>query len=239
MRILPLLLGMLLLFSGCSAKNAVTTTAPETTAVQAQAETTTTAAPETTTAAAAEPVVTTDAGPFNAQDLVVNDMPVGCSWDLAQNWFGFSADTLSAAEDLEGNPIRQMNFGGCTLTFTGEDFILSEAELYDTTLAGPRDIAVGDTLADITSMFGLGGDGHPYYEAEGGLAPRAERLQFEGDSTYLILLTAPQYVYSEDVLAQELAWMDEPHAQLVYTLDAQTDTITSIHWLLGQLSENR
>jgi len=242
MRILPLLLGMLLLLSGCGAKNVTTTTIPQTTAAQTQAETTTAALEATTTASettAAEPIVATDARPFNVQDLVVNDMSVGCSYDLAQQWFGFAPETIRATDDLEGNPIRQMNFGSCILTFSGKDFTLSEAELYDTTLAGPRGISVGDTLADITSMFGLGGDGYPYYESEGGLAPRAERLQFEGDSVYLILLTAPEYAYSEDVLSQELAWMDEPHAQLVYTMDAEKDTIRSIHWILAPLSENR
>lgn len=241
MKKLPILLLAVLLLAGCAGKTldnnttTIQTTASETTTTTAAIEETTA---ETTTAAA-EPVVTTDAGPFNAGDLVCNDMPCGCNYDAAQNWFGFPADTVCAGEDLEGNPIREMNFGHCQLIFTGEDFTLTEAQLNDTTLAGPRGISVGDTLTDITSMFGLGGDGLPYYEAENGLPPRAEKLAFEGDSTYLILLTAPQYAYTEDTLSQELAYMDLPHAQLVYTLDSQTDTIISIHWIMAPLGENR
>ena len=241
MKKLPILLLAVFILAGCSGKTLDnTTTTTQTTA----AETTTTAAaaPETTTetmTTAAEPVIATDAGPFNAGDLACNDMSFGCSYDLAQNWFGFPADTLRAGEDLEGNPIREMSFGKCRLIFTGTDFTLTEAQLNDATLAGPRGISVGDTLADIESMFGLGGDGLPYYEAENGLPPRAEKLAFEGDSTYLILLTAPQYAYTEDTLSQELAYMDLPHAQLVYTLDSQTDTILSIHWIMAPLGENR
>ena len=227
MRILSLLLLIMLWVSGCSGPIPLAEAEPPT------ASSTTSAPPEANPTTAASELVQ---GPFAPSDLVCGPVSAGCSLDAAKAALGTPDAEQTQTDPGSGETLIVLSYGANRLTFT--QGVLTEADFHDVELAGPRGLRMGDPVSMVESAYGLVGEGPPYYEQADGLPPRGEKLALMGDTSYTILLTAPISDYDAEALSQPLAYMEEEHAQLVYTIDAESQRITAIHWIVAPLSEN-
>ncbi len=225
MRILSLLVFILLFLCGCSGPIPL-----------AEAEQPTTVPISTTetnpTTVAFEPVQ----GPFAPEDLICGSVTAGCTLEEAKAALGTPDLEQEQTDPGSGEVLVVLQYGANRLTFT--QGVLTEADFHDVELVGPRGIRMGDPVSMVEKAYGLTGDGTPYYEQADGLPPRGEKLALEGDTSYTILLTAPLTDYDDVALAHPLAYMEEEHAQLVYTIDCESQRITAIHWIVAPLSEN-
>ncbi len=225
MRILSLLVFMMLFIAGCSDPVPMAGAQPPVTSAATAAATSPTSAAHVA-----------DQGPFVPEDLVCGPVSAGCSLEAAKAALGEPDDEQEQTDPGSGETLVLLRYGANQLTFTKG--VLTEADFHDVELTGPRGLRTGDPVTMVETAYGLTGDGTPYYEQSDGLPPRGEKLALEGDASYTILLTAPLSDYDAEARSQPLAYMEEEHAQLVYTIDAASQRITAIHWIVAPLSEN-
>lgn len=227
MRILSLFVFIFLFVCGCSGPVPMAEAQPPVTSPAASAPT----SPSPTASA-----YTPASEPFTPEDLVCGPVAAGCRLDAAKAALGEPDDEQEQVDPGSGETLILLRYGANQLTFS--QGMLTEADFHDVELTGPRGLRTGDPVTMVEAAYGLTGDGSPYYEHTGGLPPRGEKLALEGDASYTILLTAPLSDYDAEILSQPLAYMEEKHAQLVYTIDATSQRITAIHWIVAPLSES-
>ncbi len=180
---------------------------------------------------------------FSPDDLAVSYVYAGATKDEAKETFGEPADMEFVEIGATGETQEIWYFDGLTLTFSEENTLVG-AEAGSGAYPGPRGIAAGQTLEDVTGRFfrdpGLISTDvlytSGYVEDLEAQFPPCGYIQREEDGTVSVFYVAPVSSFGDDVLSDPMDFIYEPLATLAVHFGPD-GTVADYAWYLRPWAE--
>ena len=184
-----------------------------------------------------------EAQAFTPQDMTIDAAGAGTAPDEVALSLGDPVSRESSTEAATGVNKDTWQYEGLSLVFT--DGTLSGADWTNPAHIGPKGLRIGDSLDTVKSAFRVDAtQATPnvlytsgWVEALQTQLPPCGTVSESGDGSLRVTYLAPMDPYGMDVQDNPASFVYQNHAALVFTLSADTQTVTRIGWSVGALAE--